>query len=84
MSAHLFDFHGGGCGSERMKDGEKRMLTPLNPMRNVGLAIRGFFFFSFFLFHTASHQSDLSFQLLTAVLYVQTFMKGNTASPELS
>lgn len=43
MSADLFDFHRGGDGVERMKDGEKRKLTPLNPMRNVGLAVNIFF-----------------------------------------
>lgn len=44
MSADLFDFHRGGDGVERMTDGEKRKLTLLNPMRNVGFAVRIFFF----------------------------------------
>lgn len=57
MSADLFDFHRGGDGVEPMKDGENRKLTPLNPMRNVGLAVNIFF-------HTVSHQSEVSFQLL--------------------
>lgn len=61
MSADLFDFHRGGDGVERMKDGEKRKLTLLNLMRNVGLAVNIFF-------HTVSHQSEASFQLLSAVL----------------
>ena len=43
MSADLLDFHRGGDGVERMKDGEKRKLTLLNPMRNVGLAVNIFF-----------------------------------------
>lgn len=43
MSADLFDFHRGGDGVERMKDGEKRKLTLLNPMRNVGSAVNIFF-----------------------------------------
>lgn len=43
MSADLFDFHRGGDGVERMKDGEKRKLTLLNLMRNVGLAVNVFF-----------------------------------------
>lgn len=60
MSADLLDFHRGGDGVERMKDGEKRKLTLLNPMRNVGLAVNIFF-------HTVSHQSKVSFQLLSAV-----------------
>lgn len=59
MSADLFDFHRGGDGIEQMNDGEKRKLTRLNPMRNVGFAVRNFFF------HTASHHSLVSFQLLT-------------------
>lgn len=59
MSADLFDFHRGGDGVEQMKDGEKRKLTLLNPMRNVGLAVNIFF-------HTVSHQSEVSFQLLRA------------------
>ncbi len=59
MSADLFDFHRGGDRVERMKDGEKRKLTLLNPMRNVGLAVNIFF-------HTVSHQSEVSFQLLSA------------------
>lgn len=46
MSADLFDFHRGGDGVERMKDGEKRKLTLLNPMRNVGLAVNIFFSYS--------------------------------------
>lgn len=61
MSADLFDFHRGGDGVERMKDGKKRKLTLLNPMRNVGFAVNIFF-------HTVSHQSEVSFQLLHAVL----------------
>lgn len=43
MSADLFDFHRGGDGVERMTDGEKRKLTLLNPMRNVGSAVSPFF-----------------------------------------
>lgn len=43
MSADLFDFHRGGDEVERMKDGEKRKLTLLNLMRNVGLAVSIFF-----------------------------------------
>lgn len=50
-----------GTRVEQMKDGEKRKLTPPNPMRNVGLAVNIFF-------HTVSHQSQVSFQLLAAVL----------------
>lgn len=46
MSADLFDFHRGGDGVEQMKDGEKRKLTLLNPMRNVGLAVNIFFSYS--------------------------------------
>lgn len=46
MSAYLFDFHRGGDGVEQMKDGEKRKLTLLNPMRNVGLAVNIFFSYS--------------------------------------
>lgn len=42
MSADLFDFHRGGEGVEQMTDGEKRKLTLLNPMRNVGFAVRIF------------------------------------------
>lgn len=61
MSADLFDFHRGGDEVERMKDGEKRKLTLLNLMRNVGLAVSIFF-------HTVSHQSEVSFQLLCAIL----------------
>lgn len=59
MSADLFDFHGGGDGVEPMKDGENRKLTRLNLMRNVGPAVNIFF-------HTVSHQSEVSFQLLAA------------------
>lgn len=43
MSADLFDFHRGGDGVERMTDGEKRKLTLLNLMRNVGFAVSIFF-----------------------------------------
>lgn len=46
MSADLFDFHRGGDEVERMKDGEKRKLTLLNLMRNVGLAVSNFFSYS--------------------------------------
>lgn len=46
MSADLFNFHLGGDGVEQMRDGEKRKLTPLNPMRNVGLAVNVFFSYS--------------------------------------
>lgn len=61
MSADLFDFHRGGDGVEQMKDGEKRKLTLLNPMRNAGLAVNIFF-------HIVPHQSEVSFQLLGAAL----------------
>lgn len=44
MSADLFDFHRGEDRLERMKDGEKRKLTLLNPMRNVGFAVNISFF----------------------------------------
>lgn len=54
MSADLFVFHGGGDGVERMKDGEKRKLTLLNPMRNVDSAVNIFF-------HTVSHPSEVVF-----------------------
>lgn len=62
MSADLFDFHRGGDGVERMTDGEKRKLTRLNPMRNVGFAV------SLFFFYTVSHHSGVSFQRLPPAL----------------
>lgn len=78
MSADLFDFHGGGDGVEPMKDGENGKLTRLNPMRNVGPGCQYIFFF-----HTVSHQSEVSFQLLLAAA-AAAVSNGDIAFPELS
>lgn len=72
MSADLFDFHRGGDGVERMTDGEKRKLTLLNPMRNVGFAV------SLFFSPTVSHHSGVSFQRLPPALrtFVRKILQG--------
>ncbi|KAF0044559.1 hypothetical protein F2P81_003717 [Scophthalmus maximus] len=78
MSADLFDFHRGGDGAERMKDGEKRKLTRLNPMRNVGLAVS----ISSFSYCVTSIRGVFSTPQRSSV-FVDTH-NGNIAFPELS
>lgn len=76
MSADLFDFHRGGDGVERMKDGEKRKLTLLNPMRNVGFAVNIFF----------SYQCHINLRCLFnfSVQFAADIRNGDITFPELS
>lgn len=84
MSADLFDFHRGGDGVERMTDGEKRKLTLLNPMRNVGFAVSLFFYgvtsFRGVFSASPSGSADVSQEDITGCEL--SLMGGHSATPE--